>query len=154
MVLAGTYNVDTSTSKMEFKFTSSGQTGAYDQIVQYKETESPGLYNLAFGNLQPDGEIDDSVRTNNGDRDKILSTVALTAITFTTQYPTARIFIIGSCKIRTRLYRIGISNNYTMISKNFIVFGLYNDGITRNWEYFRKDIDYEAFVIERKIIQN
>ena len=82
-MLAGTYNVDTSTSKMEFKFTSSGQTGAYDQIVQYKETESPGLYNLAFGNLQPDGEIDDSVRTNNGDRDKILSTVAFACLNTT-----------------------------------------------------------------------
>jgi hypothetical protein len=36
------------------------------------------LYNLGFGDLLPDGKIDDKVTSNNGDIIKVLSTVIYT----------------------------------------------------------------------------
>jgi hypothetical protein len=55
--------------------------------------------------------VDDSIRSNNGDRDKVLATVAFTALDFTDEFPEALIVMEGSTSARTRLYQMGIGNN-------------------------------------------
>jgi hypothetical protein len=90
--------------------------------------------------------LDDSIRSNNGDRDKVLATVAFTALTFMDQYPKAEIFVEGSTAARTRLYQMGINNNLLEISLNFNVKG-YREG---SWEAFRQGRNYKAFLIQRK----
>lgn len=62
---------------METLFISKGPRGDIEKVVQFIETGSPGLYNLSFGNLLPDGSVDDFSKTDNKDRDKILATVAV-----------------------------------------------------------------------------
>ena len=86
------------------------------------------------------------VITDNKDSPKVLATVAFTAYTFTDKYPDAWIAISGSTKARTRLYQIGISNNWAKISADFVVLGFKNEA----WERFEKNIPYEAFLIKRK----
>lgn len=66
-----------------------GRKGAIPKIVQYSETNLNGFYNLGFGDksLQTD-EVDDAVISDNGDRQKVLATVAATVYAFTDRYPT------------------------------------------------------------------
>lgn len=45
------------------------------------------MYNLAFGDIDIDGGIDDYNVTDNGDRNKILATVANAVDEFTRRYP-------------------------------------------------------------------
>ena len=92
------------------------------------------------------GEINDTIITNNGDSEKVLATVASTVYAFTDKNPEAWIHVKGSNMARTRLYRIGITNNLIEIRKDFNVFGLKDD----QWHEFRSNTEYSAFLIRRK----
>jgi hypothetical protein len=85
---------------------------------------------------------------NNGDSSKVLATVASTIYAFTDKYPNAWIFATGSTVVRTRLYRMGITNNLEEITEDFYVYGLTTD--TNIWEEFIIGEDYEAFLITKK----
>lgn len=131
-----------------FQFTSEGPKGLVPKIVTYSKTEIENLYNLGFGDYNPLTEsMDDLSVTNNGDSAKVLATVAETVYTFTKKYPKAWIGATGSTKARTRLYRMGITNNLHEISKDFAIFGYNCDGI---WENFIIGKAYDAFLITRK----
>jgi hypothetical protein len=106
-----------------------------------------GFYNLDFGDkdLQT-GEIDDLVISDNGDSQKVLATVAATVYAFTDKYPDAWIYATGSTKSRTRLYRIGLTNNLLEITEDFELYGL-KEG---EWQAFAKGIEYDAFLVRRR----
>jgi hypothetical protein len=59
------------------------------------------------------------------------------------------IFVTGSTRTRTRLYRMGISNNIEAIKVDFEVFGLVDD----KWLAFKKGVEFEAFLVKRKKMQ-
>ncbi|WP_338793449.1 hypothetical protein [Bernardetia sp. MNP-M8] len=92
-------------------------------------------------------EIDDLSVTNNGDSEKVLSTVVSTIFAFTQKYPNAVIVAIGSTEVRTRLYRMGISKHLKEIKLYFAVFGLTELG---EWERFITGKNYEAFFVTKK----
>ena len=130
-----------------YEFTSVGPNGNVKKIVEYTATSIENVYNLAFGDFDEalDGINDRSV-TNNGDSQKVLATVASTVYAFTGKYPDAWIHATGSTAVRTRLYRMGITNNIAEITEDFNVYGLIGD----EWEEFIIGEDYEAFLITRK----
>jgi hypothetical protein len=103
-------------------------------------------YNLAFGDETIDGELDDTVVSDNGDGQKVLATVAATIYDFTNVNPNAYIFATGSSEARTRLYKIGISNNFQEIVQDFEVYGLLDE----IWEDFELNRPYKAFLVKRK----
>ena len=116
-------------------------------MVRYTEINIKGFYNLGFGDKDLiTGYISDLTVTNNNDSQKVLATVASTLYAFTTYYPDATIIATGSTEVRTRLYRMGITNNLTDIEKDFIILGL----TETTWEPFRKNISYGAFLVGRK----
>jgi hypothetical protein len=142
------YPVVIGSTSMVYEFISEGIKGRISKLVIYSETHLHNFYNLGFGDKDANtGEIDDSVVTNNGDSEKVLATVAATLYTFTDKFPDAMIFATGSTKARTRLYRIGISNNIEMIEPDFEVFGLAEG---QNWIPFEKKREFEAFLVKRK----
>jgi hypothetical protein len=96
--------------------------------------------------MKKTGQIDDRIITNNGDSLKVLATVASTVYAFTSKYPDIWVFATGSTIVRTRLYRMGLTNNLAEISVDFDVYGLKND----IWEIFITGEDYEAFMVKRK----
>jgi hypothetical protein len=105
------------------------------------------FFNLGFGDWNEESQdLDDSSRSNNGDRDKVLATVAFTALDFTNQFPDARIVAEGSTPARTRLYQMGIADNLLEIIENFEVRGL----LDNIWEPFQRGRNYTAFLINRK----
>lgn len=140
------YPVNADDEHFLYEFYSEGPRGSIKKTVIYSQIEG-NLFNLAFGDWNEKlQKLDDSIRSNNGDRDKILATVASTAIDFTDRFPQSEIFTEGSTPARTRLYQMGISDNLEEIRKDFEIHG-YRE---QNWVLFRKGINYEAFLIKRK----
>lgn len=141
------YELAADESLTVFEFYSEGPRGRIRKIVQYAQTNVENIYNLGFGDFDKrSNEIDDRIISNNGDSTKVLATVAATVYAFTDRNPKSWIYAAGSSKARTRLYRIGISNNIAEISVDFEVYGLLK-GI---WKPFEKNANYEAFLIRRK----
>lgn len=141
------YNYTTDAASETFEFISEGPNGSITKMVQYTETNLENVFNLAFGDYnEMTGKINDAIVTNNNDSKKVLATVASTVYAFTGKKPAAIVYASGSNDARTRLYRIGITNNLEEIVKDFDVFGFRND----NWEKFMTGVEYEAFVVKRK----
>ena len=144
------YELSTDPDVTIFKFVSKGPKGEIPKLIMYQKTTIKNVYNLAFGDWdETTNEIDDKAISNNNDSEKILATVASTVLSFTYKYPKAMILVKGSTESRTRLYRIGISNNFEEINQNFVVLGYREE----TWQPFNKNTDYEAFLIERKKIK-
>ncbi len=141
------YQLESDRKLLLFEFSSVGPKGKITKLVQYMETNLNNYYNLGFGDRdEKTGEINDTVITNNGDSQKVLATVASTVYAFTDKHPDSWIHVKGSNTARTRLYRIGITNNLLEIKKDYHVFGLKDD----QWHEFRKGNEYQAFLIQRK----
>lgn len=137
------YEYRTERLSLFYEFISEGPKGQIKKIVEYTPATIQNVYNLAFGDYdEMIGGINDKIITNNGDSQKVLATVASTVYAFTGKYPEAWIYVTGSTVVRTRLYRMGLTNNLTEISNDFYVFGLIED----NWEQFIVGEDYEAFL--------
>jgi hypothetical protein len=133
---------------LHFEFISEGPRGPIKKIVEYTRTSTEDVFNLGFGDFDEEKQvIDDSAITNNGDSLKVLATVASTVYAFTAKYPKAWIFATGNTYVRTRLYRMGITNNLTEIAEDFVVFGYDEE---EKWVKFIPGEDYEAFLITRK----
>ena len=141
------YIVAASSQHTGYRFVSIGERGNFTKVVEYTQTNNPEEYNLAFGDYDPStGLISDTVRSNNGDRDKVLATVAETAIDFLQHYPDATVFAKGSTDARTRTYQMGINRFLDEITRRHDVFGLKNG----KWEVFEPTQSYEAFRMRRK----
>lgn len=130
-----------------FEFISDGPNGKIRKLIRYSKTNIDFVYNLAFGDMNVlTGEINDLSKSNNGDSEKILTTVAQTIYAFTKKYPESYIYIRGSTKSRTRLYQMGISKYQSDIKESFEIYGEINN----IWESFRQGINYESFLVKRK----
>ncbi len=93
--------------------------------MEYTKVSIENIYNLGFGDYDKLGNrIDDKIVTNNGDSQKVLATVVSTVYSFTGKYPESWFFATGSTEVRTRLYRMGITNNLAEIQADFFVYGM------------------------------
>lgn len=142
------YEIENSVGSKCFEFTSEGVNGSVLKVVQYSLIDAAEeLYNLGFGdkNIQT-GELEDLVITNNGDAEKVLTTVANTIYEFYEEYPLASVYITGSTKSRTRLYQINISKYLHLISADFEIFG----ELDCEFERFTPNNRYSGFLILKK----
>ena len=130
-----------------FEFVSEGPNGAIKKLIQFQETNEPNLFNLAFGDKNTEtGELDDLVVSNNGDSEKVLSTVVAALYVFFDKYPEAFVYATGSTKPRTRLYRMGISKFYNEMVEDFYLYGQIGD----DYFEFETEINYDGFLAQRK----
>ncbi len=140
-----------SANSLEYKFTSNGPKGEIQKVVQFIATSDPSIYNLAFGDLLQDGGVDDHIRNDNNDRNKILATVAATVYEFTARYPDKHVFFTGSTPERTRLYRMAITINLKELKESFEIYGINTAGGADLVEPFLKGEEYQGFLIKRKM---
>ena len=140
------YNLDISENSICFYFTSTGRKGTIKKIIRFQPLSKPQYYNISFGDLIDRDTVDDKNITDNGDSQKILATIAHAVLLFTNENKNARVIAVAHSPARTRLYRIGISNNLYEITKKFHLLGLLND----KWEIFEPGMDYKAFLVMRK----
>jgi hypothetical protein len=142
------YDLDIDESVSVFEFISEGPQGFVKKRVQFQKIIGTGLHNLSFGDVNPvTDKIDFSVVTNNKDTEKVLATVAATVYEFMDAYPEARVYLEGGTYSRTRLYRMGISNNLAEINQIFAVYGFSEEG---KLVTFEPNKNYSAFVIIKK----
>lgn len=141
------YPLSSSDKMLTFEFISEGDKGKIQKLVQYQPTNLKGVFNLAFGDKnEKTGKIDDKVISNNGDSQKVLATVTNTIYAFTEKYPDAWIYVSGSSKSRTRLYRMGVSKFYDQAKSDFEIQG----ELETDWEDFKLGTEYEGFMLRRK----
>ena len=115
-------------------------------LAIYSDPDLHNFFNLGFWDKDSSGQIDDKIVTNNSDSQRVLATVASTLYTFTEKFPEAMVLAVGSTKSRTRLYRIGITNNLTEIEEDFEVFRFAQG----DWMKFQKQIKFDSFLVKRK----
>ncbi|HLX52459.1 MAG TPA: hypothetical protein VKR58_00865 [Aquella sp.] len=133
---------------LDYEFYSEGPRGQIKKVVMFtKMQDDPVVYNLAFGDEDPvTGIVNDSVTTDNRDRDIVLATVAETINDFCDHYGNHYIYAKGSTVARTRLYQMSVSNLLGEISIDFDVFGSI-DGVIYK---FQKNVNYNALLVKRK----
>jgi hypothetical protein len=132
----------------DFEFYSEGPKGNIKKIVLFQKTQdSPTIYNLAFGDEDSITKgVNDSVVSDNRDRDKVLATVANTINDFCDRHGNHYIYAKGSNEVRTRLYQMNISALLEEILIDFDVYGIQEGQVLP----FEKNVNYEGFLIKRK----
>jgi len=142
------YQIVASKTFTEFKFVSVGPHGRIPKAVVFTKI-GIDLYNLALGDIDPKtGELNDMSRSNNGDMEIILSTVAECIYRFTSENPEASVLMQGNSDARNRLYRGTFNKFIEDINQDFNLFGLQKE----QWKAFDKDVQikFDAFIIKRK----
>jgi hypothetical protein len=129
-----------------FEFLSVGKRETVKKIIIYEGFQNENLFYLAFGDVTHFNRIDDRVITNNGDIEKVISTIIKSLYTFTDNRPDALILITSNRENRTRLYRSAFSKYIDELQKDFSVHGYLN----KKWNPFEKNVNYSIFLIKRK----
>lgn len=140
------YPVTSNAEHDTYIFWSHGPKGSVKKVVVYTLI-SNGAFNLGFGDWDETNKcLLDHVKTNNGDTQKVLATVAATALDFIAHHPKAGIFIQGTSASKTRLYQMGINANAMLIKQYFETFGYEQNG----WQPFVAGRNYIAFYLKSK----
>lgn len=128
--------------QLVYSFISSGKRNILKTVI-FTPTEYEDIVNLGFGDLMPDGTVDDVTQSNNGDMAIVLATVIEIVRTFITEHPRNTIFFKGSTPQRTRFYQRIIKNYYKEFASEFIIIALiqerggyqallFNENVTAN----------------------
>lgn len=143
-MLSNTYPLETDNSNAVFTFCSEGKNGAICKVILFEELDDePGVFNLGFGDIDAQsGKLDDQARSNNGDMDKVLSTVAVAILQFISKNQDAVIFAAGSTSARNRLYSLMISRFWNIVNDVFEIQGYIP---LLGWEPFRPNQPYISF---------
>jgi hypothetical protein len=122
-----------------------------EKVVDFVPLGIYNLTNMGFGDLSPDGSIDDKANSNNGDIVKVLATVVEILKHFTNQYPQTEIYFEGSTVERTILYERILKTYYHIFSKEFQIGCIAeSDGDINVIPYEpNSDNKYLAFLIKR-----
>jgi len=131
-----------------FEFFSIGSRGMILKRIIFSPTEYPDVYSLSLGDININGQIDDySIISNNGDRNKVLATVAYAIDIYLNEYPERYVYFTGSTKERTRLYRIAIGLNLEHLSSKWLIYFQTENGFI----LFEKNTPTNGFLIKRKL---
>ncbi len=134
-----------------FQFISEGHNGNIHKQVLFTSTPLPNVFNLAFGDIKENGDLDDLTISNNGDRNKILATILRVVDRYTNRFPDRYVIFKGSTEQRTRLYRMAISLHLEELSEIFDIYADISGDLKFVW--FRKGLIVKAFLIKRKFIK-
>jgi hypothetical protein len=106
-----------------YRFFSVGRN-RIEKIVDFAPLQIKNVVNLGFGDKMPDGSIDDTVASNNGDIKKVLSTVVMIVKHFTALHPQVIIYFSGTTAERTRLYTRILAMYHASFIKEFEIYGI------------------------------
>lgn len=140
----------TSNSTTVYTFTSVGRS-RIEKMVEFTNVGIENVYNLAFGDLLPNGTIDDSSNSNNGDIVKVLATIISILKDFTEKNPKAYVAFTGSTDHRIKLYERILRSYYPTFSKDFKIVTYVRTADTYVEVEFDPETkaDYEVFIVKR-----
>ncbi|SDG98385.1 hypothetical protein SAMN04487996_12687 [Dyadobacter soli] len=139
------YPFEASEDYMYFWFESKSENRVVAKSVEFSKLGAQ-TYNLAFGDVDENDDLDDVVVSNNGDMPKVLATIAQIVIAFLGEYNDKHIYFTGSSRARTRLYRAVLTREIDNWSPIFEIRGVYDGRAIP----FQSNIDFESFIIKRK----
>ena len=147
MITYDKYKVQTSEPFLTYEFLSEGPKGTIAKQVRFEMlTGFENVFNLGFGDLEPDGEVNDVVVSDNKDGEKVLATIATSILMFFEAHPESIIYIEGRTAARARLFQMRIARHLDEVRAEFHVIGLKN-GV---WHTFERGLNFEALLIERR----
>jgi hypothetical protein len=133
-----------------FRFVSEGRHGSLIKIVSLDEIRLD-IFNLSLGTILPNGEIDFDSITNNGDRNKILVTIANIVDIFLEKHPGKSVYIAGSDERRTLLYRRAIDYGYDYLIQKFYIYGDISTSLpATKFEDFNGLKSYPGFLVRQR----
>jgi hypothetical protein len=145
------YNYLSNEECLWFEFESVSELKTVKKVIVYTPfQDNSDVFNLGLVDALSDGSYSDKSVTNNDDMEKVLATVIRTLLRFFEKNPFKMVYIEGSTSERTRLYRIIISRELSIIEEIFSIYGLL-DSLS---EPFKKNQNYSAFVITLKNKEN
>jgi hypothetical protein len=124
-----------------------------EKVVEFTSIGLKDTFNLGFGDLLPDGTVDDLANSNNGDIVKVLVTVIGIVRDFTSKNPHAHIIFTGSTKERTDLYSRILRSYYSSFVEEFTISGFAKVGDKYKEIPFDPTIDLDfPFYLIKKIL--
>ena len=147
------YTQITSTSDYKiFTFISEGRHGKLTKFVRFDKLDYwSDTYNIALGTVLENGVIDYTGITNNGDRNRLLATVASIIFTFLEKNPGNAVYLTGSDLRRTLLYQRAINYAYEELIQLFNIEGDISTGEDfSEFEPFDTSKNYYGFRVKRK----
>jgi hypothetical protein len=140
------YALRSTRSRLQYTFYSEGRRGKILKVIRFVMVQTlPVVFNVSLGDVNSKtGELSAEAISDNGDRDRILRTVAESIILFCRRYPQVYVFVGGNSLVRNRLYRMIISNRIEEIRERCEVFGV----IGFRAYPFRKNQDYNGFLVK------
>lgn len=130
-----------------FDFVSTGKNGSIRKRIEFMPTQLDGYFNLAFGDVDDTGNIDDYSISDNGDRNKVLATVAYAVEIYLSRYPDRWVYFRGSTQERTRLYRMAIGLN---IEELELKFDIHVEQKGDRIVPFQRNVEVFALLIKKK----
>ena len=127
-----------------FYFASEGTQGTVLKVVLFTLGED-NRWNLGFGDLR-NGEIDDSIITNNHDIVKVMGTIAKIVYLFFEKYPDATIAIRPVDEKRKRLYNSIFQRHLSEMKLVFEIIGF----VGEESEVYSIGKNYDIFEIKLK----
>ncbi len=147
------YEVAASSDLKRFRFISKNEISKreIEKVIEFANTEAvldgKAVYNLAFGDVERDGSINDTNESNNGDIITIMKTIMGVVYQYTSHYSDRFIYFSGSTPQRTRFYQTILRRTYGSISLDFDIYGTTDDG----YEMFQTAKEYDGFLVIRKL---
>ena len=122
-----------------------------EKVVEFIPLGIGNIMNLGFGDLLPDGFIDDKANSNNGDIAKVLATVVAIVRHFTKKHPKAIIYFRGNSVERTKLYSRILKSYYRQFSADFSIMAIIGTQTDNKTIPFNpgESHEYLAFLIKR-----
>ena len=145
-MIKDSYPLLPSKSENAFFFRSVGVKGTILKVIIFEHLKG-NRYNLAFGDWI-NGDLNDTIISNNNDLQKVVSTIAKTIYQFTEEYPLAIITIEGVDAKRTKLYNTIFRRRFFEIKETFEVKGIVNEVK----EDYNPSKSYEKFEVKKKIL--
>ncbi|KAA0989995.1 DUF6934 family protein [Dyadobacter aurulentus] len=139
------YPLRISQDSLTFSFESISNHRVIAKLIEFVQIDDQ-VYNLAFGDVEIDGYLNDLVVSDNMDTKEVLASVIEAVLIFFDAHPNNSVYIKGSTTSRTRLYQIVLNREYCNWQDKFIVYGVCGEDVLT----FQAGIAFEAFVIKLK----
>lgn len=139
---AAFYETGWYSERLMFWFTSTGRESIV-KVILFKPTQEADVYEIALGDLNSDGSIDLDARSDNGDTEEVLSTVAKALLFFLSDHAEAQVVVEASSDSRARLYQIAIKRELGDLGDYLVAYGFDNE----NPEVLQNGKNYKKFVI-------
>ena len=142
------YPLRASDDYLSYSFLSLGRRGAILKVITFDpiETEPHQVFNLSLADTDNmTKQIRDDVISDNGDKNKIVETVAESINIFCEHYFKAYILIRGNSSSRNRLYQMAIGKRVKKIRLRYEIYGLTKTG----WQAFLQNQNYDGFLLRR-----